>query len=256
VKTDAARSYYPVFLDLRGRLVLIVGGGPAAETRARSLSSKGADVVVITDAATPTLLEMETDGQLTLEQRGYVRGDVEGAFMVFVVGVSEEIARAVYAEAEERGALVNVAGSEQSRNFIVPSIVHRGGLQIAVSTSGVAPSAAKRVRRRLSDEFGPEWEPYVALLGRVRALALMRMPDQAAFDGLFERIEASDLLERVAAGKKPSAAAVYEEFAAVPVEPAEAEGVGEAGTDAPSAVAADGETASGVDGAPVGGKAP
>jgi precorrin-2 dehydrogenase / sirohydrochlorin ferrochelatase len=206
-----AKAYYPVFLDLAARLAIVIGDGAAAEKRARSLIRMGADVVVISAAPTPGLLEAEAEGLLATEQRGYVRGDLEGAFITFCLSESDEVRRAVVDEAEERGCLVNVPGDPESCSFLVPSVVRRGGLQIAVSTGGVSPEAAHRVRNRIATEFGPEWEAYVALLAEVRMLASERAEAGEDIDpGVFESIADSDLLDRLRAGERPAAADVLD----------------------------------------------
>jgi precorrin-2 dehydrogenase/sirohydrochlorin ferrochelatase len=211
------KAYYPVYLDLDGRLCVIVGGGSVAVRKARTLSGYGADVVVIAPEVSEELLELEADGLATIEQRGYVRGDLQNAFLAVCATDSEEVNRAVHAEAEERGCLVNVVDVPELCNFIVPSIVRRGGLQIAISTGGAAPTVAKRLRKRFQEEFGGEWADYVRLLGEVRLLVMERVPGgEAARRPVFERIADSDLLERLRAGEHPSAQDVFDEFSAAP----------------------------------------
>jgi precorrin-2 dehydrogenase / sirohydrochlorin ferrochelatase len=217
------RSYYPVFLDLSGRLCIVIGGGKVAERKAATLTRYQADVVVIAPEYTEEIGEMQADGQLTIEQRGYVRGDLEGAFVVVCATDSEEINRAVYAEAEEAHCLINVVDVPELCNFIVPSVVRRGGLQIAISTGGAAPVLAKRLRKRFQSEFGEEWGDYVALMGKVRAIVLARVPGgEAARKPIYERIADSDLLERLQRGETPSAEEIFEQFREAPaVEPSE-----------------------------------
>jgi precorrin-2 dehydrogenase/sirohydrochlorin ferrochelatase len=213
---DYGKPYYPVYLDLSGRLCVIVGAGKVAQRKAKTLAGYGADVVVIAPDVSEELLELQADGLATIEQRGYVRGDLEGAFLAVCATDSEEINRAVYAEAEERGVDV-----PELCNFIVPSIVRRGGLQIAISTGGAAPTVAKRLRKRFQEEFGEEWGGYVQLLGEVRMLVMERVPGgEAARKPIFERIADSDLLERLRAGGKPSAEDVFAEFSTAPDEEA------------------------------------
>jgi siroheme synthase-like protein len=106
--TDYAKPYYPVFLDLAGRLCVIVGGGAVALRKARTLADYGADVVVIAPDVSEELIGMQADGLVTVEQRGYVRGDLAEAFLAVCATDSEEVNRAVHAEAEERRCLVNV----------------------------------------------------------------------------------------------------------------------------------------------------
>jgi precorrin-2 dehydrogenase/sirohydrochlorin ferrochelatase len=214
---DYGKPYYPVYLDLSGRLCVIVGGGKVALRKAKTLGSYGADVAVIAPEVSEELLEMQAEGLVTVEQRDYVRGDLENAFLTVCATDSEEVNRAVYAEAQSRGCLVNVVDVPELCNFIVPSIVRRGGLQIAISTGGAAPTVAKRLRKRFQEEFGEEWGDYVRLLGEVRILVMQRVPGgEAARKPIFERISDSDLLERLRAGESPSAEDVFAEFVATP----------------------------------------
>jgi precorrin-2 dehydrogenase/sirohydrochlorin ferrochelatase len=194
---DYAKPYYPVFLDLAGRLCVIVGGGAVALRKARTLAEYKADVVVIAPDVSEELVEMQADGLITVEQRGYVRGDLADAFLAICATDSEEVNRAVYAEAQERRCLVNVVD--------VPELC---------STGGAAPAIAKRLRKRFSSDLGEEWGDYVALMGEVRALVIERVPGgEAARKPIFERIADSDLLERMGRGERPSAKKVFKEFA-------------------------------------------
>lgn len=207
-----SKAYYPVYLDLAGRPCVVVGGGRVAERKVATLLKYGADVTVIAPDVMPGIEALVEQDQVIVERRGYVRGDLAGAFVVICATDSEEVNRAVYSEAEENGVLVNVVDVPPLCNFIVPSIVRRGGLQIAISTGGAAPAVAKRVRRRLQDEFGEEWGPYVALLGEVRALAMSEIADDAERKAFFERVADSDLLARFTRGETPAAGEVLAEF--------------------------------------------
>ncbi|HEX9093348.1 MAG TPA: bifunctional precorrin-2 dehydrogenase/sirohydrochlorin ferrochelatase [Coriobacteriia bacterium] len=221
--SGAARSpHYPVFLDLTGRLCVVVGGGRAAERRARSLVACGADVVVVTAGPSEELLEMCAEGTLTIEQRGYVRGDLEGAFLVFCVGCSDEIAAAVRAEADERNCLVNVSDAPRLTSFLVPSVVDRGALRIAVSTGGVSPEAARRARAAIAATLGDEWTAYVALAAEVRALVFARPGTDEARALLLHRLAAIDLPARIAAGETPTAKGVLAELESAVDEAADA----------------------------------
>jgi precorrin-2 dehydrogenase/sirohydrochlorin ferrochelatase len=209
-----SKAYYPVYLDLTGRRCVVVGGGRVAERKVATLLKYGADVTVVAPKVTDGIEALVDDESVNVERRGYVRGDLTGAFVVICATDAEEVNRAVYAEAEEMGVLVNVVDVPSLCNFIVPSIVRRGGLQIAISTGGAAPAVAKRVRKRLQEEFGEEWGPYVALLGEVRALAMSAIDDDAERKAFFERVADSDLLARFTRGEAPTAEDVLAEFRA------------------------------------------
>lgn len=210
---DYTKPYYPVFLDLTGRRAVIVGGGSVAERKVTTLAEYGPRIRVIAPECTPALLELAASGSIELEQRGYIRGDLDGAFIVVCATDSEEVNRAVHAEAEERGCIVNVVDVPELCSFIVPSIVRRGTLSVAISTGGAAPTVAKRLRRHVQEHLGPEWETYMTLLGEVRTLVMERVPGgEAERKPLFETIADSDLLARIADGARPTAEEVYAEF--------------------------------------------
>ncbi len=211
---DCSTPYYPVCLDLHDRLVVIVGGGKTAESKAITLLRYGADVLVVSPQVTPALDALVAEGLVEHEERGYVRGDLAGAFLVVCATDSDETNRAVYQEAESLGCLVNVVKDPDLRNFIVPTVVKRGPLQIAISTCGAAPAVAKKIRRDLEKQYGPEWEDYVRLVGEVRRLVRERIPGgDEVHEPVYEAIAASDLRERIASGETPSAEEVFAEFA-------------------------------------------
>lgn len=212
---EGLKSYYPVYLDLNGRLAVVIGGGHVAERKVKTLLRHGAQVLVVSPEVGPDLELLEDECAVTVERRGYVRGDLENAFVVVCATDAPEVNRAVFEEAEDRGCLVNVVDVPELCNFIVPSIVHRGPFQIAISTAGAAPAVAKRVRKRLSEEFGDEWGAYVMLMGQVRTLVMERVPDAAERKRMFEAMADSDLLARIAAGETPAAEKVFTQFAPV-----------------------------------------
>jgi precorrin-2 dehydrogenase/sirohydrochlorin ferrochelatase len=204
--------YYPVLLDLRGRLAVLIGGGSVAERIIVSLLRYGADVLVIAPHVTPAIDALVAEGLIDHEERGYVRGDLAGAFIVYSATDSVEVDRAVYQEAENQGCLVSVAEEPALCNFITPSVVNRGLLQVAVSTSGVAPELAKRLRRELEDRFGEQWESYLEVLAAVRTLAEARLSKRREVDALMHAMVDSDLFDRVAAGHDLAAEDLFREF--------------------------------------------
>lgn len=210
---DYTSPYYPVFLDLRNRLAVVVGGGSVAQRKIETLLRYGADVIVISPLVLPAIERLVAEGRIEHEERGYIRGDLAGAFIVICATDDTEVNRAVYQEAEGMGCLVNVVDVPELCNFIVPSIVKRGPLQMAISTAGAAPSVAKRLRKQLETEFGEEWGVYVTLLAEVRALVMARVPGgEEDRKPIFEAMVDSDLFDRVAAGDIPTAEDVFREF--------------------------------------------
>ena len=201
-----------MFLNLAGRSVVIVGGGVAAERKASAFLRYGADVIVISPEATDRLREMEAEGLIGLEPREYSRGDLEGVALAVCAGASPEVSLQVARDADARGCPVNVSDAPELCNYLIPTSLRRGPLQIAISTSGAAPSVAKRLRDELKSSYGGEWGAYVSLLGSVRAVAIDRIPDAAEREGVLAQVTAADLLSRIAAGEALDAESVLAEF--------------------------------------------
>src|SRR5581483_10147284 len=155
--------YYPVLLDLAGRPCVVVGGGAVAEGKVPPLVAAGARVTVIAPALTPALAAQQRAGRFTHLARAYRPGDLAGAFLVIGATGDPEVNRAVHAEATERGALINVVDDPPHCGFILPSVLRRGDLVVAVSTSGSAPALAVRLRERLERELGDEYARFLEL---------------------------------------------------------------------------------------------
>jgi precorrin-2 dehydrogenase / sirohydrochlorin ferrochelatase len=167
---------FPVALELTGRRCVVIGGGPEAERKARSLLEAGAGVTVVAETTTAGLAGLARRGDLTHLRRPYRRGDLDGAFLVMAATDDPATTAAVFAEAETGRVLCNSVDDTAHCHFAVPSIVRRGELVLAISTGGRAPALAKRLRRRLTAAIGWEYAALVDILGDVRAETLPRRP--------------------------------------------------------------------------------
>ena len=171
----------------------MVGGGKVAERKVKNLLAYGAQVVVISPEVTPLLEEWSRQGKIELLARGFQEGDLEGAFLVVAATNAPEVQKAVANEAERRGIPCNVVDQPELSSFIVPSVIKRGRLQIAVSTSGASPAVARRLRETLEELFGPEYERYLELLARWRREILARPLSEAERRRIFEHLALAPL---------------------------------------------------------------
>ena len=135
---------YPLFFDLTNQPVVVVGAGKVASRKIRALLAAGARVTVISPKAEPALA-----GKIRWLRRRYRRGDLRGARLVVAATDDPRINEQVCAEAKRRKLLVNCVAPPSAGNFIVPAVARRGRLIIAISTGGVSPALAKRLRREL-----------------------------------------------------------------------------------------------------------
>jgi len=162
-------SYYPAFLHLEGRACLLIGGGSVAQQKVKPLLDAGALVTLISPRLTADLQALADAGRITHERRPYRRGDLDGFFLVIAATDDEAVHAAIAAEAGDLGILLNVVDRPAFCNFIVPAIVRRGDLAIAISTGGRSPILASRIRRQLEGEFGPEYATALRVLGSIRS---------------------------------------------------------------------------------------
>lgn len=197
--------YYPVLLDLAGRPCVVVGGGAVAEGKVPSLVAAGARVTVIAPALTAALAAQHRAGRFTHLAREYRPGDLAGAFLVIGAAGDPAVNRAVHAEATGRGALINVVDDPPHCGFILPSVLRRGDLVVAVSTSGSAPALAVRLRERLERELGVEYARFLELARALRAPLAAAYPDFEERKRLWYRLVDSDLLALLAAGDERAA---------------------------------------------------
>jgi len=161
-------SLFPMFVKLEGRRVLVVGAGTVGEAKIESLLATAASVRVVAPKATPRVREWAREGRIEWESREYRTADFAGIFLVIAATGSPALHDEIYAEAQSRGVLCNAVDEPERCDFYFPAVVRRGELQIAISTGGLSPALAQRLRKELEQQFGPEWEEWIAQLGRTR----------------------------------------------------------------------------------------
>jgi len=186
-------DYFAAFLDLRGRRCLVVGGGAVGERKVQDLLRSGAHVTVVSPRLTPDLAALARVGLITHRPRPFRRADVRGARLVIAATGAPGVDAAVAAEARRRRALVNVVDRPAECDVILPSVLRRGPLQIAVSTGGRSPALAREIRRRLERVVGPEYAALVERVGAARDRARTLAADPRARLAAGERVVASAL---------------------------------------------------------------
>ncbi len=188
-------SLFPMFLKLEGRQCLVVGAGRIGEPKIGSLLETGARIRVVSLSASPIVREWARAGKIELELRAFLAEDLDGAFLAVVATNSRSLNERVYHEAQRRGVLCNVVDVPDLCNFFYPAVVHRGDLQIAVSTAGQSPSLAQKIRRQLEKQFGPGYAAWVAELGETRRLILASDLDKERKLELLHTLASREALE-------------------------------------------------------------
>ena len=200
--------YYPAFLDLRQRSIVVVGGGEVAERKVELLLSCGANVRLISPTLTPGLERLAEARSLVIERRPFQPGDCAGAVLAFACTDDPDVNSAVAKDAGKAHAPVNVADDPSRCDFIAPSVVSRGDLLIAISTGGASPALAKRLRQEIERTVGPEYEELISVLEDLRNRVHARVHDPGRRQEIFERFLDSDALDLIRRGDREGLAAL------------------------------------------------
>ncbi|MBY0279662.1 bifunctional precorrin-2 dehydrogenase/sirohydrochlorin ferrochelatase [Candidatus Binatia bacterium] len=208
--------YLPILVDLAGRPCLVVGGGAVAARKVEQLLAVGARVTVVAPRIGARIRELAAaDPAVQLECRPYQRADLEGVALAFASTDDPQLQESIAAQARAAGVWLNAVDEPERCSFVMPAILDRDPLVIAVSTSGASPALARRIRDDLDATLGPEYVAAVNTLaelrgryapGRARQQAFLRLVDA----GLLEALRGSDL-ERVGALIAASCAGLVEQ---------------------------------------------
>ncbi|MCK5507855.1 MAG: bifunctional precorrin-2 dehydrogenase/sirohydrochlorin ferrochelatase [Desulfobacterales bacterium] len=189
--------YYPVNLDIQNRKCLVVGGGSVSTRKVMTLLECGAIITVVSPDVSEELLELAKKKMIELKKRHYEASDINGIFLVIGATDNEELNWQINKDAELQYKLCNIADRPEACNFILPSIVNRGNLVIAVSTSGKSPAFAKKMRQDLEKQFGEEYDKFLQLMGAIRKKALSEKHEPEAHKHLFEQLINRGLVDMV-----------------------------------------------------------
>lgn len=161
-------SYFPIFLQMTGRRCLVIGGGAVAERKIAGLLEAGATVSVISPDITGSVARWSKQNSINFIARRYRPGDLAGYELVFVASDDAEVNAAVFDEGRKMGVWVNAADDPAHCDFILPSVLRRGDLTVAVSSGGNSPALARTIREELEFYFTGEYELLTKLAAEVR----------------------------------------------------------------------------------------
>jgi precorrin-2 dehydrogenase/sirohydrochlorin ferrochelatase len=190
-------KYYPVHLDMTNKRCVVVGGGDIAERKVERLLECGAQVTIVSKSLTPVLKARKKTGQMDHIDRDYEDQTLDGAFMVIGATDRNDVNERISKDAVARGLLVNIVDDPDRCNFILPSLVQQGDLSIAISTGGKSPALAKKLRKELEKQYGPEYQTLLVIMGVLRKRILARDQRVADNKAVFEDLVHSDILQAI-----------------------------------------------------------
>ena len=213
-------TYYPVYIQLREQPCVVIGGGKIAEGKVQGLLAASAKVTIVSPELTSHLHELVEQNQITYIARAYQSGDLTGAFMVICATDQVKINHKVWQEASANRQLVNVVDDTPRCNFIAPAILRKGDLTLAISTAGTAPALAVRLKERLQEQLGTEYERFLELSGQLREPLARHVPDFETRKALWYELVDSDALNLLAQGDEPAALETISQIVGFRFEPA------------------------------------
>ena len=166
---QGAQKYYPVFLNMNGQLCVVIGGGEIAERKVQALLEAGAVVTLIAPKCTAGLQAMTANPSVTWHQRTYETGDLEGAFIAIAATDDRAVNEAATKEASELKTPLNVVDVTELCTFIAPSVIHRGPVTLAISTDGMGPALARKLRQELEGNEALAFADMAEIVADVRA---------------------------------------------------------------------------------------
>jgi len=169
--------YFPVFFDLKGQPVLVVGGGEVALRKVSLLERTGALITLVAPEVAPELEARAAQGALRLQVREFVPGDLDGARLVIVATSHRAINRWIAELSETRNIPVNVVDDRDASRFIVPAIIDRDPVLVAISTGGTSPVLARRLRERLEAMIPKRFGEFALWLRGLRETSMERLRD-------------------------------------------------------------------------------
>lgn len=158
---------YPLTVQVNKKRVVVIGGGKVAGFKIIPLLKQGADIVVVSPELDVNLMKLVEEKKIRWYQREYEKSDIKDAFLV-VAASSDSILNEQVAEDAAKNQLVNVITNPESGNVHFPAAIHRGLLNIAVSTGGASPKLAKKIRDDIANKYDETYEIYLDFLYEVR----------------------------------------------------------------------------------------
>ena len=168
---------FPIFLDLTGRACLVVGGGKVAERKVENLLAAGAKLSLVAPELTPELQQLLTTYSVNYQAREFADDDIQGQFLIIAATNNAKVNAHVAALANQVNIPVNVVDDQSLGSFIVPSIVDRSPVMVAVSTGGASPVLARQLRMRLETMISSQCGELAGITEEYRDIVKQRLAE-------------------------------------------------------------------------------
>ncbi|MDD2585460.1 MAG: bifunctional precorrin-2 dehydrogenase/sirohydrochlorin ferrochelatase [Syntrophomonadaceae bacterium] len=199
------RHLYPVYIDLKNRQCLVIGGGKVAERKIANLLEYGAQVTIVSPQVEANIRIWAAEETIVWYKREFTEHDLQNVFMVFIATDNSSLNGEVAEFCRQKGILVNAVDDPSNCDFFVPSIIRHGSLVISISTGGNSPLFAKKLRTDLEKVITPEYGEFIEMLGETREYIKKNVPDIEVRKKIFASLVYSDILDLLKVGEKEKA---------------------------------------------------
>ncbi len=199
------QRYYPICLKISGKPCVVVGGGEVARRRASALIDSGAKVTVVSQKLDPVLEYMAFQKEFQWIQRDFEPADIEGAFIVIAATDDRTVNHQISILCEKNEILCNIVDASEEGNFICPTTIDRGPLNIAISTSGLSPTLSSSIRQEIEMAYGEEYGIFLELMALLRPIVMEEYPTPQQRQQIFERMVSSRAISLLRNGMKEEA---------------------------------------------------
>lgn len=186
---------YPVSISLKGKKVVVIGGGNVAQRKIKDLLKAKCNLEVYAPEVDPGLARYMDERKVKYYQQEFSEDQINDAFMVIAATNDRDINNLISDYCNEKNILINVVDAREESNFLVNSIIRRGDLTIAVSTNGKAPALAARIMREIDQIYSIEYAIFIELLFEMRDLAKEQILDQKQRSDALREIAGFDVID-------------------------------------------------------------
>lgn len=193
-------GFLAVNLNLEDRACLVVGAGKVGRRKISRLAEAGARLKIVARRLEPEVAALVAQGRAQHLGPKFSPRMLEGVFLVVAATDDPRLNERISREAQARGVLVNIVDQPALCSFILPAVVNRGRLSLAVGTGGASPACARRIREDLAARYGAEWDQALELMALVRARLMAVEPDESRRREIFEALAGAGPARLLAAG--------------------------------------------------------
>jgi siroheme synthase-like protein len=194
-------KYLPVGLNLKGRWCVVIGGGRVAVRKVETLLEAGGKVRLVSPQLAPRLKQLVQAGRIEWKPRRWKRCDLDRAWLVIVATGDREVNRKIKNEATRQKIWVNAVDDPENCTIIFPAFFNRGGIQIAVGTSGQSPALARKIREQLESEWDPQAGKCLEWIGKFRGQVKAKLADPEQRFNFWDQALTPKVLKLIQRGK-------------------------------------------------------